>query len=791
MRNIHFYTRQSLKVFLLLNLLMITVLANATGTGPREMDGGACSGQNAPEGTKECQLYDGDVYKFSVKSDYNGGACNQKVTISINGGCTMSGSTQDGGNNLCQSAKIQNREVKFVPTENNPGCTVTLTAGADSNSTKTWVENWTLIKVDQTISASSLPSPLTYGESHTLSATSTSGLPVNIAASGSCSGGGQSPANISISSGVGTCTVTFSQNGNYKYNAATNVVRVGAVQKADQVLEVQSPSFPIGENSASPADIISAQAIAYTGGTQHGVNIIASGPSCNASGESPLAVPSIGLGECVITYTSKANTNNYHAKSATRTFEFIASPQVIEITQLAPAEVYALDEFTVAAVADSGEPVSIEVMGDGCEPAQSDNGTLTIQTKEAGLECVIIYTRDEVPPEYEAAEPREQRVTTIKQQQAIIVEQPSFAEPNSVIELEAELLHSKVEGGANITISSNIGCEITHQENDEEGRIFAEVRMASSGVCFIYYETPETAKYEAAGAQAKTKIVVKNNDSDVSGIWTSAVLVTAKDDNGKAQPITAAPMVSRSRKISGSYPNTIVMFGTGQYIYEEDLVNQDMQSLYVVQDRGTTDIVRNAKVSDAEDNQFDMLERREFSYHILDNQVHRKVKGDRDNTEGELGEIFAADPVNWNTQFGWYVDLDGANLGEGEGAERSVFRPIVVGDVLMLSTLIPQIEMSCASESKGVFISMNWTSGFAPQSPSYDVNGDGILSSADKGFVGSLSSSLSQVSYFNENALFTKDNEIVINKVDPASSTSDGGYRVGWEEKQAHGIISQ
>src|SRR5690554_1956122 len=109
----------------------------------------------------------------------------------------------------------------------------------------------------------------------------------------------------------------------------------------------------------------------------------------------------------------------------------------------------------------------------------------------------------------------------------------------------------------------------------------------------------------------------------------------------------------------------------------------------------------------------------------------------------------------------------------------------------MLSTIIPQLEMSCASESKGVFININWASGFAPLSPSYDIDGDGLLNSADLGFVGSLSSSLSQVSYFNKNALFTKDNEIVITEVDPASSSSGTGYRVGWEEKQAHGIIAE
>lgn len=762
----------------------------------QEKSGGApaskCEGS---EDNRTCYLDLGATASFTVVSqNYNSNSnCGKKVTILIDSGCEFVGKSgtgiSDGEHGLlgCPKAELSNIAVK----KNSSECNITLTSKKDGFGTKTWTEKW-LSPLSQTIEITKeLPDELVYGDEFTVSATSSSGLPVTITASdGSCTGGGENSAEIEVIKGTGECKVSFSQGGNYKYKAAETVVLTKETKKAELNLKVTSPTE--NDFEISPANTVTAMAELEP--SVASVEISTTGQGCGiVTAENHLVIEAAGLGECIINYQSKANAENYDVSNDNqqKRFTFVASPQVIDITQPAPAEAYALDEFTVKAVADSGEPVSIEVMGEGCEPAQSDNGELTITTKEAGLECLIRYTRDEAPPEYDAAEPREQRVITKKQAQAISVDQPGFAEPNSVVEVTAELLHGKSQGGANITLSTNTGCEVTHKENDAEGGITAEIQMAASGVCYVYYETAETAKYEAASAQAKTKVVQKNNDADVSGIWSAAVLAHAKDDAGKAQPITAAPMVSRTRNIAGSYPNTVVMFGTGQYMYEEDLNDQSMQSLYVVHDRGTKNIQRDSKVSDAEGSEFDMLEKREFSYHLLNNEVHRKIKGDRDNKENDLGETYHAEGVNWNTQYGWYVNLDGANLTAGEGAERSVFRPIVVGDILMLTTLIPQVEMSCASESKGVFISMDWTTGFAPQSPSYDVDGDGVLSSADRGFVGSLSSSLSQMSYFNENALFTKDNEIIINKVDPSSSSSGSGYRVGWEEKQAHGIISQ
>lgn len=755
-----------------------------SGSGASNYD---CGGAPLSDSQRNCYINPGEKKTFEVYSD---DGCGRYAEIQVSGACSPTGTWTAGNHTTCVNTRKVTREVTFTGASENQNCTIRLTAEKHANK-PVWTETWQLKKAQIVSNVTDLPSPLVYGTTFQVQASNNNAeVPVDIMATGSCDGQGQNSATIYVNSGMGTCTVTYSTAATYKYNAAPTITRTQTVTKADQILEVQSPS---DEAEFSPADIVSAQAIAYTGGLQHGVFIEASGEACDVSGDSTLAISASGLGECIIRYSSKADSNNYESTnaSAERKIFFVTSPQVIDVTQYPPANgAYAYDEFTVAATADSGEPVTIEVSGDGCVPATGES-SLTIQTLAAGDECFIRYTRDEVLPEFEAADPVEQWVTIIKQQQAIIVDQVSHAEPNSLINISAELLHSKMDGGADISITTNSGCTINSQSNNADGSIDAQLQLANSGFCSVQYNTPETDKFEQAPtAEGRTKIVVKNNEADVSGIWGAGVLVYAKDDQDNIQPITSAPMVSRSKKITGTYPNTIVMFGTGQYMYDEDLTDQKMQSLYVVHDRGTTDIVRNAKVPDSEED-LDMLQKREFSYHLLDGEVHRRVKGDKGNTEDEFGQALDADPLDWSEQYGWYVNLDAANLIAGEGSERSVFRPIVVGDVLMLSTLIPQLEMSCASETKGVFVSMDWTSGFASKSPSYDVNDDGVLDSTDLGFVGSLSSSLSQLSYFNEHVLFTKDNEVVVSKVDPSSSSSGGGFRVGWEERRVHGSITE
>src|SRR5207302_889216 len=92
-------------------------------------------------------------------------------------------------------------------------------------------------KANQTIHVTTgAPSSAVYGTQFTVAATGgNSGNPVTYGSSGSCTNSG---AQFTMTSGVGSCTVTYDQAGNANYNAATEVTETVTAQKADQTISV-------------------------------------------------------------------------------------------------------------------------------------------------------------------------------------------------------------------------------------------------------------------------------------------------------------------------------------------------------------------------------------------------------------------------------------------------------------------------------------------------------------------------------------------------------------------------
>jgi uncharacterized delta-60 repeat protein len=85
------------------------------------------------------------------------------------------------------------------------------------------------------------PSSATDGAAFTVSATGgASGQPVVIAGTGACSGGGNGSVLITMTSGTGTCTVTYNQAGSTNYSAAPQVTGTTSAE------QLPSPSPPSG-----------------------------------------------------------------------------------------------------------------------------------------------------------------------------------------------------------------------------------------------------------------------------------------------------------------------------------------------------------------------------------------------------------------------------------------------------------------------------------------------------------------------------------------------------------------
>ncbi|MEM4663074.1 MAG: hypothetical protein QXM75_03560, partial [Candidatus Diapherotrites archaeon] len=144
--------------------------------------------------------------------------------------------------------------VSFTPSDNSKTATLTITTSMSTppgsynftvkaaTSASDYAEgNGTLNvalapKQNQTITVTQhAPSSAVYNTSFNVAATASSGLPVAITTSGSCIGSGSGSAVITMTSGIGTCTVHYNQAGNENYNPAPEVTENVSAQKADRI----------------------------------------------------------------------------------------------------------------------------------------------------------------------------------------------------------------------------------------------------------------------------------------------------------------------------------------------------------------------------------------------------------------------------------------------------------------------------------------------------------------------------------------------------------------------------
>ncbi len=150
------------------------------------------------------------VYNTSFTATATGGASGNPVTITGSGSCSGSG----------------DNSTLITMTSGTGDCTVTFNqAGNDNYSAGVDTKIVTAGKVAQTITITApvpFPTEAIFNTFFTTTATGGgSGNPVTILASGSCSGSGDNSALITMAGVTGDCTVTFSQNANDNYSAAT------------------------------------------------------------------------------------------------------------------------------------------------------------------------------------------------------------------------------------------------------------------------------------------------------------------------------------------------------------------------------------------------------------------------------------------------------------------------------------------------------------------------------------------------------------------------------------------
>lgn len=179
-------------------------------------------------------------------------------------------------------------------------------------------------------------------------------------------------------------------------------------------------------------------------------------------------------------------------------------------------------------------------------------------------------------------------------------------------------------------------------------------------------------------------------------------------DAADRQPITTKPLVVAhgSKRSSTTQPNLFVVFGTGRYLAQSDLVDTDAQSFYGVWDAGADfGALRSSDLTEQTITTSNAL--RSFSENSVD---------------------YKADPTGFatDTNYGWYMNLP-------VSGERVVVTPIIVDEVLIFSSTIPTTDI-CDGGGSGYLMGVElFSGGKTPFHVFPDKSADGILIDATGG----------------------------------------------------------
>jgi type IV pilus assembly protein PilY1 len=179
-------------------------------------------------------------------------------------------------------------------------------------------------------------------------------------------------------------------------------------------------------------------------------------------------------------------------------------------------------------------------------------------------------------------------------------------------------------------------------------------------------------------------------------------LFAAKDSGGQAQPITAKPAVvlHPSERHSSTSPNTMVFFGTGQYITETDVVSTATNSFYGIWDSGSA-------ITSARD------------VALVEQTITANTLG------GVDVRTLSNNPVDYTTDYGWFVDLP-------DSGERVIARPIAMGRIVLYNTVVPSQSLCSSTGGYSWIMLHSLIDGSEPDFVAFDVNGDGIFDSSDQ-----------------------------------------------------------
>jgi hypothetical protein len=227
---------------------------------------------------------------FAVQATSSSGL---PVTFSSGGACTNSGGS-------------------FTMTSGSGTCLVEFDQAGDGayQAASQVVEVVVAQKAEQTIAFSALAGRTWGDPDFAIGATTSSGLPVSFAASGTCTVSG---ATVQIT-GSGSCTVTASQPGDTNFKVAASLPQTFAISKAKQSIEF----------GALPKKIYGASDFAIRATASSGLPVsFAAQGRCTTRGA---RVHLTGAGSCTLTASQHGNANVDAAADVSRRFSIARHP---------------------------------------------------------------------------------------------------------------------------------------------------------------------------------------------------------------------------------------------------------------------------------------------------------------------------------------------------------------------------------------------------------------------------------------------------------------------------------
>lgn len=187
------------------------------------------------------------------------------------------------------------------------------------------------------------------------------------------------------------------------------------------------------------------------------------------------------------------------------------------------------------------------------------------------------------------------------------------------------------------------------------------------------------------------------------GLWTVSVLFKATIA-GVPQPITTTPVVTLN-PLFPTNTGVMVYFATGQFVGVGDLSTTQVQTVYGVYDSGAAPAIA--------------LTRTNLVAQTLTADTVTKTDGTTVSVR-----LLSQNVVNLPAVKGWFVDLNLASR------ERVFNDPILFNGTLQVVSYQPNTN-PCSAGGRSFYMVFNYATGGATVTPQFDVNGDGVVTSAD------------------------------------------------------------